>query len=280
MHHYRKLSFVDRKTKARENDCRFWGQKKIPSEVRAVAKLILRHSFLILLGIVAAVGLAVAQSESDTTPKITSVSKITTKQFQTITIKGKGFGTHAPYTGDSDYIALNDLTKKWQAGYSKYNDTVTLIVHHWDNTKIILGGFSGAWGTHNYTLGVGNKEKVQIWNAQTGAGPASKTVKVSKAATEISLASSLNPSAYGEPVTLTAVVSADTDAPPDGETVSFVEGTTVLGTATLRGGSASFTTSTLEPGANSIKAVYGGDSDFAGSASIDGDSVPLTQTVN
>jgi len=243
-----------------------------------MAKLILRRSCLILLGILAAIA-AVAQSESDTTPKITSVSKITTKQYQTITIKGKGFGTHAPYTGDSDYIALNDLTKKWQAGYSKYNDTVTLIVHHWDDTKIVLGGFSGAWGTHNYTLGVGNKEQVQIWNAQTGAGPASKTVKVSKAATEISLTSSRNPSVYGEPVTFTAVVSAEADTPPDGETIWFVEGTTVLGTATSRGGSASFTSSTLELGAHSIKAVYGGDSDFAGSTSDDGDSASLTQTV-
>jgi hypothetical protein len=245
-----------------------------------MAKLILRRSCLILLGIVAAASVAVAQSESDTTPKITSVSRITTKQFQTITIKGSGFGTHAPYTGDSDYIALNDETKYWQAGYSKYNDTVTLIVHSWKNTEIILGGFSGAWGTHNYTLAVGNKEQVQVWNAQSGDGPASKTVRVSKAATEIVLTSLPNPSAYGEPVTFTAVVSSDADTPPDGETVSFVQGTTVLGTATLNGGVASFTASTLEPGANSIKAVYGGDSDFAGSTSCDGDSALLTQTVN
>jgi hypothetical protein len=41
----------------------------------------------------------------DTTPKITSVSKITTKKHQTITIKGTGFGTHKAYTGDTDYIA-------------------------------------------------------------------------------------------------------------------------------------------------------------------------------
>jgi hypothetical protein len=245
-----------------------------------MAKLVLRHSVLILLGIVAAAALAVAQAESDTAPKITSISKITTKKYQTITIKGTGFGTHAPYTGDSDFVAFNDDTKHWQAGYSKYSDTVTLIVHSWKNTTIVLGGFSGAWGTHNYTLGVGNKIQLQVWNPQTGAGPADKTTKVVKAATEIALTSSRNPSSYGEPVTFTAAVSADTETPPDGETVSFVQGTTVLGTATLRGGSASFTTSTLEPGAKSIKAVYGGNSDFTRSTSGDGDSVPLKQTVN
>jgi hypothetical protein len=238
-----------------------------------MAKLILRRSCLVLFGIVAAASVAAAQSEPVTGPRITSVSKITTSQLQTITIKGSGFGTQAPYTGDSNFIALTDLSKgKWQAGYSKFDDTVTLIVNSWTNTQITLGGFSGAWGTHNYTLAVGNSEKVQVWNAQTGAGPASKMVKVTGAATAIALTSSPNPSAYGEPVTFTAVVSsdADSDTPPDGETVSFMQGTTLVGTGTLRGGSASFTTSTLEPGASSIKAVYGGDSHFGGSTSSDG----------
>jgi hypothetical protein len=120
-----------------------------------MVELILRRSCLILLGVVAAASVAVAQSEPVTGPKITSVSKITTSQLQTITIKGSGFGTQAPYTGDSNYIALTDLSKgKWQAGYSKYDDTVTLIVNSWTNTQITLGGFSGAWGTHNFTSGM------------------------------------------------------------------------------------------------------------------------------
>jgi hypothetical protein len=245
-----------------------------------MAKLILKRSCLVLLGIVAAAAVAVAQSDSDTTPNITSVSKITTAEHQTITITGTGFGRHKAYTGDSDYIALDDETKGWQAGYSKYHDTVTLIVHSWTNTKITLGGFAGAWGTLNYTLAVGDSEEVQVWNAQSGAGPASKTVTVSKADTAIEITSSPSPSAYGEPVTFTAVVNSAAGAPPDGETVSFMTGKTVLGTGTLIGGSASFTTSALEPGANSIKAVYSGDPNFAKSTSRDGDSAPLTQTVN
>ena len=137
-------------------------------------------------------------------------------------------------------------------------------------------------GTHNYTLGVGNSVVVQVWDAQTGAGPASKTVKVSGAATAIALKSYPNPSVYGEPVTFTAEVSSDTDADtvPDGETVSFMKGTTVLGTGTLRVGSASLTTTALEPGDNAIREVYGGDSHFAASESGDSDSALLTQTVN
>jgi len=75
-------------------------------------------------------------------------------------------------------------------------------------------------------------------------------------ATSTTLTSAPNPSTSGEAVTFTAVV---TPAPPDGETVSFMEGKTVLGTGTLSGGSASFTTSVLPVGTATITAVYGGD---------------------
>jgi hypothetical protein len=253
-----------------------------------MAKLILRHFCLILLGIVAATSVAVAQSDPDTTPKITSVSTITTAEHQTITITGTGFGTHAAYTGDSNYISFYDEAKKWEAGYKPDNDTVTLIVNSWTNTKITLGGFAGAWGTNGWTLAVGNKEEIRLWNAQGKGGGfgltcndgcVEKTVTVSKASTEIQLTSLPNPSAYGEPVTFTAVVSSDADV-PDGESVTFVKGTEVLGTGTLRGGSASFTTSALDFGDHSIAAVYGGDSNFASSTSRDGDSAPLIHTVN
>jgi hypothetical protein len=81
------------------------------------------------------------------------------------------------------------------------------------------------------------------------------------------LSSSPNPSIYGEMVNFTAVVTSSLGAPPDGEVVTFMKGKTVLGTGTLSGGSASFTTSTLRVGTTSVKAVYGGDSNFAGSTS-------------
>ncbi len=85
--------------------------------------------------------------------------------------------------------------------------------------------------------------------------------------TTTTLTSSPNPSTYRQVVTFTAVVSSSIGAPPDGETVSFMKGTTVLGTGTLSGGSASYMTSTLKMGTNSIEAVYGGDTNFAGSTS-------------
>jgi hypothetical protein len=85
--------------------------------------------------------------------------------------------------------------------------------------------------------------------------------------TRTSVTSSPNPSTYGQAVTFTAMVTSDAGAPPDGETISFVKGTTLLGTGSLSGGSASFTTSTLKAGSKSIRAVYDGDSNFFGSKS-------------
>ena len=82
--------------------------------------------------------------------------------------------------------------------------------------------------------------------------------------TTIVLTSSPNPSILGEGVTFSAVV---TPAPPDGETVTFKHSSKVLGTESLKGGSATFTTSTLPIVTPHIKAVYGGDQIFDGSTS-------------
>ena len=93
--------------------------------------------------------------------------------------------------------------------------------------------------------------------------------------TTTALMSSLNPSIYGQPVTLTATVTSKLGPPPDGETVTFMLGATTLGTATLSAGSATFTASTLRAGNLQIAAVYYGDAQFNTS-----NSKPLTQQVN
>ena len=106
-------------------------------------------------------------------------------------------------------------------------------------------------------------------------GDAFVTKMYMPAATTATLTSSPNPSQYGQTLTLTAVVVSGIGAPPDGENISFMKGKTVLGTGTLNSGSATLTISTLKAGTNSIKAVYGGDSNFAGSTSN-----PVKQVVN
>src|ERR1035438_5617206 len=94
--------------------------------------------------------------------------------------------------------------------------------------------------------------------------------------TATTLTSSPNPSTYGQAVTFTAVVTSKAGAPPDGETVSFMKGKTVLGTGTLSGGSTSFTTSKLKVGTTTVKAVYFSDANFRFAGS---NSKPVKQVV-
>jgi hypothetical protein len=54
---------------------------------------------------------------------------------------------------------------------------------------------------------------------------------------------------------------------PDGETVTFLYGPILVGAGTLSGGKATFTTTALPLGTDSITAVYAGDPNFAGSLS-------------
>ena len=90
------------------------------------------------------------------------------------------------------------------------------------------------------------------------------------AATSTALTSNLNPSAFGQSVTLTATV---TGGSPTGAVTFTVDGGNPT-TLTLSGGKASFSTSSLSVGSHTVTAVYGGDMGSAGST-----SGSLTQTV-
>jgi hypothetical protein len=93
------------------------------------------------------------------------------------------------------------------------------------------------------------------------------TASTTSASTTTALVSSLNPSPVGQAITFTATVSSSAGAPPNGEIVTFYNGTAVLGTAPLSGGTASLTTSSLPVGTFTITASYAGDANFAASTS-------------
>ena len=99
---------------------------------------------------------------------------------------------------------------------------------------------------------------------------------VNKAATTTALATSITPAILAQSVTFTATVGAA--APGAGTptgTLTFLEGATVLGTATLDGGGhASLTRSDLTLGVHAITARYGGDAGFLASA-----SAPKVETI-
>jgi hypothetical protein len=102
-----------------------------------------------------------------------------------------------------------------------------------------------------------------------------ETVVAATVTTSTTLTASPNPAFDGQPATLTATVSPAPTGSPAG-TVSFYSGTTLLGAGTLNAsGVATFTTSSLVVGADSLTAVYAGNAGFAASGSS-----ALSLTVN
>src|SRR5262249_58411118 len=99
---------------------------------------------------------------------------------------------------------------------------------------------------------------------------------VNQASTTTALTSSSNPSSYGQALTFTASVATSFGGSPTG-TVTFFDGGTQLGSASVSGGFARFTTAAtaLSAGSHSIVAGYSGDANFTGSS-----SVAWGQTVN
>jgi hypothetical protein len=125
-------------------------------------------------------------------------------------------------------------------------------------------------GTHMITVSYAGDAN---FNSSTSAAI---TQTVSKANSTTTVTSSVNPAAFGSPVTFTATVAAA--APASGtptDTVTFLDGSATLGTASLSGGGATFTTSSLAIGNHTITVSYAGDSNFNSST-----SAAITQTIS
>jgi len=113
-------------------------------------------------------------------------------------------------------------------------------------------------GVHSMTAAYGGDGN----NAPSSSASLSQTVNLAVSST--ALTSSANPSAPGQAVVFTAVVTGQS---PTG-TVAFNDGTTAIcAAAALNAGTATCMTSTLSAGTHSIKASYGGDAHNAASAS-------------
>ena len=117
----------------------------------------------------------------------------------------------------------------------------------------VANGFTG-YATTTFTISGGG-------DVSPANNSASDTVFI-RNATATTLASSPNPSTFGQPVALTASVSAGATG-----RVQFYEDATPLGSAAIASGKSTFTTSLLPPGAVSLIAVYTGDSSLGPSTS-------------
>jgi Pro-kumamolisin, activation domain/Bacterial Ig-like domain (group 3) len=145
-------------------------------------------------------------------------------------------------------------------GTVTFKDGATVL-----GTKTLSGGkatFSTsalASGSHNITA---IYDGATYFTTSTSSALAEKIANT----TSTKVASSKNPSMFGQSVTFTATVTHTGSGTPTG-TVTFKNGGSVLGTATLSGGIAKFATATLTVATHTITAVYAGTPNFAGSTS-------------
>lgn len=121
-------------------------------------------------------------------------------------------------------------------------------------------------GAHSITASYGGDSNYLASTSGT------MTQVIGNPTTTTSVTSSLNPARLGQSVTLTATVSSSSGTPAG--TVTFYDGAVQLGTGTLAGGSATFSTSALAIGNHRITVVYADSPDHKGST-----SPALTQVV-
>ncbi len=127
----------------------------------------------------------------------------------------------------------------------------------------VLGTSALANGVATFTnssLVIGSHHLTAYYSGDINYNPSDGDLnqEIEPAETEVTLTSSPNPSIYGQPVTLTAVVTSSFDILTGA--VSFVEGAaSELGTAPLVNGVATIVLSTLTVNLHTIRAIYAGD---------------------
>jgi hypothetical protein len=124
-------------------------------------------------------------------------------------------------------------------------------------TPIVLG----ASGT-GIAVGAFNRDG----RPDLAVGGVSVLLNISAFPTTTTIASSSNPSTFGQSVTFSATVAPKASGMPTG-TVTFREGSTILGASPVNGGTAQFSTAALAVGHHCIRAAYSGDTSFAASTS-------------
>ncbi len=155
--------------------------------------------------------------------------------------------------------------------------TVTFTVDGVTQPKATLNGGKATLTVATFTLGAHTVTAGYDGNANFAAsGPTALTQQVLNASAT-SIASSANPSVFGQPVVFTATIVAATGSGTPTGTVTFVVDNTARAPVSVNSsGQASITLNNLIVGSHTVTANYSGDGTFAPSSP----TVPVTQTVN
>lgn len=194
--------------------------------------------------------------------------------------------TFTTSTGQSSTTTLNstpnpsnlDQPVSFTATISGQSGTPTGSVTFYNGTASLGSGMlsSGMATLNTSALPAGNNSITAVYSGSAtykSSTSAVLTQVVNKLSTRTTLASS-GPSTYGQNVTLTATV-ATADGGKSTGNVTFLNGSSPIGTGPVSGNVATLTINTLPAGTDSITATYSGDTNYKGSTSS-----ALNQVVN
>ena len=159
-------------------------------------------------------------------------------------------------------FAPSDVTLAGTAGATTAIVTET-APNNGTTYNVAVSGLTGA-GTVTVSLEAGQVSDL-AGNENTASTTSDATVTFAPAATTTVLTWIEHPWPCGQSWTLNAAVSASTGTPTG--TVTFRDGTTVLGTSTLSSGTAAWTVPSFPGGWHSITAEYNGSGSYVGSVS-------------
>jgi hypothetical protein len=148
--------------------------------------------------------------------------------------------------------------------------TGTITFKDGKTSKIVpVNGRSAVWTTTYSTTGTHSISATYSGdsnNTGSTSGTLTEYVENFPVGSKTVVTTSGSPSLIDQPVTFTATVSSIYGQIPNGESVTFWDGTTQIGAGSTTSGVAGFTTSTLSAKTHTIKATYVGDATFKASS--------------
>jgi hypothetical protein len=209
---------------------------------------------------------------------ITDLAAADFRACSTGVILGNGDGTFGPpsvtstgcysytvNTGDFNGDGLADLVVGLQS-YGEFNPAaVVLLLNQPSSTATATLNNISVSGTATHLIEASYPGDTHF----TGSTSGTVALTTSPAQTSLALSSNANPSGFGSPIILTAVLSpfASVSGTTNGEIVTFYNNGTSIGTGTLLSGVAILNISSLPVGTNRLTASYIGDTNFLSSTS-------------